>query len=389
MANNRIGIIDADLIGRGTRHPNLTCMKLSGYHKDVLHDEVELVESWDDVLQGGFEAHTYDWLYMAKVFDFTDVPEPVWHLSNLTYGGTGVYFQPYVCNDGVYDEAGMDVYRDHGDHMLPGFIEHHMPDYSLYDAFVAKEIARGIRPQHYRDYKDFSIGFTTRGCFRHCDFCVNHESAGVQFHAHVEEFFDSRRKYIYLWDDNILGYPKWRDVFRELEATGRRFQFRQGMDIRLMTDEKAEVLTKAKYYGDYIFAFDHPEEQPLIERGLQCWKRHNRTITKVYVLCGFDNQDIRDVVSTFERIRVLMKYGCLPYIMRHENYKSSPYSGTYTNLARWCNQPAFFKKKSYREYCEANGEKSATMQYLRKLEHDYPAVAEKYFDLRWDQLLEY
>lgn len=367
--HRRIGIIDADLLDNGTRHPNLACLKLSGYHKS-LGDHVELIENWDNIAYGN-EADQYDHIYLSRVFDFTKIPIDVNAFSNLTYGGTGFYFETYVAG---------------GEHMLPEEIEHHMPDYHLYDHYVEKEIKRGLKPVRFRDYMDYSIGFTTRGCFRHCKFCVNECSKGVKFHAHVKEFFDPTRKYIYLWDDNILGYPKWREVFEELAETGRRFQFRQGMDIRIMTEEKAQVLTNAKYIGDYIFAFDHPEERQEIERGLQCWQKYNHKITKLYVLCGYDNQDIRDVEATFMRIKVLMQYGCLPYIMRHEFYVRSPYKGTYINLARWCNQPSIFKKMSYRQFCEANGEHSSTMRYMRKLEHDYPEVAKAYFDLHWEDL---
>lgn len=371
MSNKKIGIIDADLLDGGTRHPNLTCLKLSGYHKE-LGDDVRLIENWDEMTYGD-HANAYDHIYLAKVFDFTKVPIDVRAFPNLSYGGTGFYFLPY---------------RENGPHMLPSQIEHHMPDYHLYDHFVQKEIERGIKPIKFRDYMDYSIGFTTRGCFRGCHFCVNECSGGVKFHAHVKEFFDPSRKYIYLWDDNILGYPKWQDVFKELEETGRRFQFRQGMDIRIMTEAKAEVLSNARYIGDYIFAFDHPEEREMIERGIRCWKKFNHRIVKFYVLCGYDSQDAKDIEATFMRIKVLMKYGFLPYIMRYEKYRESPYRGTYINLARWCNQPSFFKKKSYRQFCEANGDSSSTMRYFRKLEHDYPEIAQKYFDLRWEDLRE-
>lgn len=368
--DKKIGIIDADLLDNGTRHPNLALLKLSGWHKNHEGDHVELIDNWDKVIYSN-SADEYDHIYMARVFDFTKIPDGVMNLKNLTYGGTGFYFVPY---------------QDDAPHMLPHEIEHFMPDYHLYDDFIAKEEARGIKPIRFRDYKDFSIGFTTRGCFRHCDFCINHTSCGVHFHAHVKEFFDPSRKYIYLWDDNILGYPKWRDIFDELADTGRRFQFRQGMDIRIMTDEKAKTLSTAKYIGDYIFAFDHPEEKEYIKRGLKCWQKFNDKITKFYVLCGFDSQDQNDVEATFMRIEFLMRFGCLPYIMRHEKYTKSKYKGTYINLARWCNQPSFFKKKSYRQFCEANGKSSSTMKYMRLFENDWPEIAAKYYDLRWEDL---
>ena len=86
-----------------------------------------------------------------------------------------------------------------------------------------------------------------------------------------------------------------------------------------------------------------------------------------------------------------MSYGCLPYIMRHENYKNSPYRGTYITLARWSNQPSFVKKKSYREFCEASQSTTknvlcASMRYLREIEDKYPEIAKEYFDIKLEKI---
>lgn len=355
-----IGIIDADMLNRATRHPNLSCLKLSGYHK-LRGDNVKLLEDWGGIAD-------FDRVYIAKVFDYSKVPFDPASVPNVVYGGTGFFF---------------DAFCDGGEHMLPYDVEHTMPDYHLYDAFVEKHIASGEKRSRWKDYLDYSMGFTTRGCFRHCKFCVNQHSDGVKFHAHVREFLDQTRKYIHLWDDNILGYPKWREVFEELAETGKAFRYRQGMDVRLLTDEKAKVLANAKYHKDYTFAFDHPEEHEIIIRGLKTWHRWSTKTPQFYVLCGFDNQDERDIEATFFRIGILIEYRGLPYIMRHEFYQHSRYRGMYINLARWCNQPSFFKKKSFREFCEANGEKSACYRYMKEFEHDHPEIAAKYFDMRW------
>lgn len=376
----RIGIIDADLLDGGTRHPNLVCLKLAGYYNNVLGEKAELIEDYKELDNGG--AKEYDHIFLARVFDFTSIPDSVLYLPNISWGGTG-FQEGFKKFDGSTTHIN-DLETAGFIRALPYEVEHVMPDYHLYDSYIEHQIAAGVKPSKFKDYQEFSIGFATRGCFRHCPFCVNAESNGVAFHAHISEFLDPDRKRIYLWDDNILGYPKWSNVFKELAEIGKRFQFRQGMDIRLMTDEKAKVLNEAHYYGDYIFAFDHPEERPSIEKGLDCWRRHNDKIPKLYVLVGWDSQDQNDIESAFMRITVLMKHRALPYIMRHELYKNSKYRGTYINLARWCNQPSFFKKKSYREYCLANGEHSSTVRYMREFEHDWPEIAKRYYDIRWD-----
>lgn len=360
----KIGIIDADLMDNGTRHPNLALMKIAGFYKEKGNFVKLIYKSYDEVKE-------YDHIYMSKVFSFTKVPQWVLELKNITIGGTGFF--------------------EDGGENLPYEIEHHMPYYDLYKEYVEDELQNGKKRQNFSDYLDYSIGFTTRGCFRKCSFCVNKKYNKVQRHSPVQEFLDNNRPYIYLWDDNILAYPYWRDVISELEQTGRQFQFRQGIDIRLMTDEKAKVFNSVHYQGDFIFAFDHIEDKELIIRKVQLWKRYSSRICKMYVLSGFFSQDEKDIVSIFERIKILMKYGSIPYIMRYEDYKQSKYRGMYIELARWCNQPQFFKKKSFREFCITNQEykknketNCAAYQSMLDFEVEFPEIANKYFDLKFE-----
>ena len=140
-----------------------------------------------------------------------------------------------------------------------------------------------------------------------------------------------------------------------------------------------------KYHGDYIFAFDHINEAEQVVRGLKIWRRHSDKSTKLYVLSGYESQGAEEIASIFERIRILMEYQCLPYIMRHEYYNRSPYKGMFITLARWCNQPSFLKKKSFRQFCEANGLTSSAFRYMSEFEHDHPDIAKQYFDIRFDR----
>ena len=406
----RVGIIDADLLDHGTRHPNLALMKISGYLKRYLknikryHSTVELVLDYGDL-------HKFDKLIISKVFTFSKLPDdlffdnckakPATKLEQYTqaspkiiYGGTGF----------KYD--GLEVPPN-----LPLSIERCMPDYSLYDAYVDREVNQLHKKAcHYDDYKLYSIGFTTRGCFRRCSFCVNKHYDHVQIWSPIKEFLDKKRPYIYLWDDNFLGLglatrqsdrkagkkEPWEMILDELEATGKPFQFRQGLDMRLMDEKIAARLAKTRYHGDFIFAFDHYEQHKLIEKNLAIWRRHTNRPSKFYVLCGYDSIDEKDIEIIFKRIEILMRYACLPYIMRYENYKNSRYAGLYVQIARWCNQPQFFKKKSFRQFCEANQfyhEKSShklpdcsAMRSLKLFESEHPEIAKRYFDMRYDEL---
>lgn len=360
-----IAIIDADLIGRKNhRFPNLACMKMSGYYKNLGHN-VKLKRDYKDL-------DKYDLVKISKVFTDTPIDEEILALDNVEYGGTGFYF----------DKAPN----------LPCEIEHHMPDYHLYDEWVEDMIAKGYKKNQFSDYLECSIGFITRGCFRKCDFCVNKKYDKAFMNSHVAEFYDPTRKRISLWDDNFLAYPHWRELLKELEDTNRYFQFRQGLDIRLMTEEKAERFSKVKYYGDYIFAFDFIGDKDIIEEKLTLWKKYVKKTTKLYVFCGFDREDkwddnfwLQDIKDTFERIKILMKHGCLPYIMRFNRYEESPYRGIYITLARWCNQPSMFKKKSFREYAYyTKGVGSIAKRYLDDFEKQHPEVAKQYYDLKFE-----
>lgn len=111
---------------------------------------------------------------------------------------------------------------------------------------------------------------------------------------------------------------------------------------------------------------------------------------------SIDNQDERDqldIEGVFIRISLLMRYGCLPYIMRHCNYQNSKYKGLYIQIARWCNQPQFFKKKSFAEFCITNQEyaksdkKCASYKAYLDFKEECPEISEKYFNIRYDEMV--
>jgi len=363
----KIGIIDADLLDKGTRHPNLALMKISGYYKDKGHP-VELLKSYDRI-------DTYEKVFISRVFTNTNVPIGIEEKNNVTVGGTG-----------YFGEEAED---------LPNDIEHHMPDYNLYNDYVREQIENGKKRSYYKDYLDYSIGFTTRGCFRKCPFCVNRKYNEVFLHSPVSEFFDPKKKKIYLWDDNFFGYDKWNDILNDLVATDRPFQFRQGLDIRLITKDKAIMLSKVKYFGDFIFAFDNVADLKIVSKKLEVWKKYCKRSTKLYLFCAYTSQDEKDIEEIFIRVKVLMKYGCLPYLMRYQDYKGSKWEKLYTTIARWLNQPQFYKKMSFREFCKRNqyysktGRICSSLRSMNSFESEFPKIARKYFDLKYENLNQY
>jgi hypothetical protein len=380
----KIAIIDADLIFRKKhRFPNLVCMKLSAYYKDKnffpQKNTVHLKWSFE-------ELDSYDKVFVSKVF--TDTILPKWldeefekyrndknkETRKFQFGGTGFYF------DKAPD--------------LPYEIEHHFPDYDLYMPWIESKVVQEkdkkgqsfneakFRAQ-FKEYTDYSIGFLTRGCFRKCPFCVNQKYSHVFRHSPLEEFFDPSKKKICLLDDNFLGFiheyddkgkkiskrgdePGWKELLEELQDKKIPFKFKQGLDERLLTHEICQLLFSSNYDGDFTFAFDKITDYDLIHQKLKIIRdvpKSKKASVRFYILVGFTYGEdrplnINDIEDDFRRIELLMKYKCLPYIMRYQSkddkpWQKSRYAKIYTEMARWCNQPNFFKKKSFEEYCRA------------------------------------
>lgn len=380
----KIAIIDADLIGRQRhRFPNLACEKISGYWKEHGAD-VELKLDYEGL-------DSYDQVYISKVFTDTPVYIDVQETDKIHFGGTGFYF----------DKAPN----------LPDEIEHHMPDYHLYDSWIEQEVQRAEsesiaegkefdKKKFLNKYKEFTeccIGFLTRGCFRKCKFCVNQKFDRVFTHSPLDEFYTEECKSICLLDDNFLGCPRWKELLLELKAKKKKFKFKQGLDERLLTDEKCELLFSSKYDGDFIFAFDNIGDYDLIHEKLKMIRKYTKRSVKFYVLTGFESTDSKDIENTFRRIALLLRYECLPYLMRYQNknetpWRNSQYAKLYVAMARWCNQPSILKKMSFRYFCEANQEYHknkttvcATLKAMREFEADHPDIAKKYFDLKYGE----
>lgn len=361
-------------------------LKLAGF----LHDNnipFELITDTDA------DISKYHLVYISKVFTFTK--DPNFYIKakgtelekKFRIGGTGYYatetnipkfrkLRDADMSQLENDEFLNSLPNHRGGSKLWGInMARQMPYYHLYDNYIDQRIAEGKKRSYFKDYLGYSIGFLTRGCFRHCPFCVNKLEKTILPYSDLSTFMDNERDekgnlirpYIYLWDDNFLAASPdvWRPLLKQLMETKRPFQFRQGLDERIIAEspygeEIAETLSKCKYHGDYIFAFDNWSDREKIERALKIWKRYNKKETKFYLFCGFrltatsDDLLYKDVWEIFQRIRILMQYGCLGYIMRHEDYHKHPLSNIYVQIARWCNQPGFYKKMSFWEFCYRN-----------------------------------
>lgn len=310
----RIGLIDVD----GHNFPNIPLMKISAWHK-ARGDHVE----WYDPM---FSGHM-DRVYMSKVFSFTPDYDYCIDADEVITGGSG------YCIDLV---NGKEVYNKSKDKDLPPEIEHIYPDYSIY----------GITNTAY--------GFLSRGCPRGCSFCHVEAKEGRASRkvAELSEFWNGQKN-IVLCDPNILACRQWKDLLQQLIDSKAWVDINQGLDIRLMTEEKAEMLKQVKM-KQLHFAWDRYQDKETILPKFKMFKDiygGNERNLIVYVLCNFDTTIEQDL----ERIYTLRDMGYWAYVMLYDK-EHIPKGHELRKLARWVNNRFIFAKcKTFEEYKSNNG----------------------------------
>ncbi len=299
----KIGLIDCD----SHHFPNLPLMKLSAWHKRK-GDSVE----WYQPL---FSGHM-NRVYVSKVFSFTSDYEYYINADEVIDGGSG------YCIELV---NGKEIYHAELDRELPPDIEHIYPDYSLYPELT----------------KDTAYGFMSRGCPRGCNFCHVAAKEGRNSYkvADLSEFW-SGQKNIVLLDPNTIACPEWKDILQQLIDSGAWVDFSQGVDIRLMTEEKAEMIKRIKIKNIH-FAWDRYEDKNKIVpkfkmfSELTGWDRRKMT---VYVLTNFDTT----IEQNLERIYTLRDLGFQPYVMIYDKEHTKP-TDTVRKMQRWVNARFIFE----------------------------------------------
>jgi hypothetical protein len=195
------------------------------------------------------------------------------------------------------------------------------PDYSLY----------GIT--------DTAYGYLTRGCPRNCPFCIVGEKEGLKSYkvSDLDGFWNGQ-KYITLLDPNITACPDRIELLNQLADSQAWVDFTQGLDIRLMTEDVAEIINKIKVKMLH-FAWDRRNEDERIIENLSYFKEITNLDfrrLRVYVLVNYETTFEEDIY----RIYKLKDLGYDPYVMIF-NKENAPKQ--IKRLARWVNNKFIFR----------------------------------------------
>lgn len=286
-----IRLIDVD-----SKIPNLALMQLSAYHK----------QKGDNV---GFDVENPDKIYVSCIFSKNAAQaygiKTYYPNAEFDFGGTGISL------DHTIPEEAMKIY----------------PDYSLYPDI------------------EYSLGFTTRGCFRNCGFCVVPKKEGkLHTWQNIEEFHNPEFKTVKILDNNFTALKGW--FFKQTDyviENNLKLDITCGMDIRIMNEDVAERLNELKFVHSTVrFAWDNIEDEEKVIEGIEMLKRAGLKPSNIsfYVLTGYNTSFEQDVY----RCQKLKDMGVMAFVMQYRKNKNS------MRLARWANKRWIFKSCDFVDY---------------------------------------
>lgn len=279
-----IGLHDSDRTG----FPNLALMKLSAWHKA----RGDTVEWWMPLMN-------YDRVYSSKVFTFT--PEEPMLPPDTVKGGTGY---------GIYED-------------LPEEIDAMFPDYSIYP-----------------DCKH-AIGFLTRGCIRHCPWCVVPRKEGaIRPYRTWREIKRPDSRDIVFMDNNVLACSHGIEQIQKMIGQDVRVDFNQGLDARLITPVIAIMLARLKWIRFIRMSCDTDAMLPIVLEAVRLLGAEGVKPYRVFVYLL-----VQDIESAERRALALRDAGVEVFAQPYRDFMRNIEPTTeQKRFARWVNMKGIFKQ---------------------------------------------
>jgi hypothetical protein len=279
--------------------------------------------------------------------DFSDTPEKV-YISVVFKKNKQVvdeFVSKYPNTEIDIGGSGYDLKKE-----LPDYIENLKPDYSLYPEF------------------DYSIGFSSRGCFRRdCFFCIVRAKEG-RFHkvAHPETWYNPDYKKLVLLDNNILTNRKhFMRITDWCLEKNLKVWFTQGLDIRRVNNTIAHRLLELKHFKMISFAWDNINDEATIREKIDLLKRvgftKNKLRAKVQFYVYVDSDSDEEYNSGVYRCRELKKLNCNAYVMYNVDNERTQ---RIKDLQRWSIRKIFYWINDIVDY-KANIREAKTIRAKR------------------------
>lgn len=171
------------------------------------------------------------------------------------------FFKKYIKGCDVYEG----IYEE---------IEYNEPDYKLVN-------------------KDFSYGFTSRGCTNKCKWCVVPKTEGnMKINDKWTNNLGKGHKLFLGMDNNILatGSDRFELILKEIYKRKMKIDFNQGMDCRLFAKNEmfAKLMGEYKVFDTVRFAWDSKAQDKYVDKTIELIKKYKVTAKAFtwYVLYG-------------------------------------------------------------------------------------------------------
>lgn len=286
------------------KYPPLGLMKISYFHKYILHDYVRFTKGklpnaldntkWNRIYVTSL--FTFEWAKMIEAINYAKTL--VDDISQITVGGIAATLLP----DQIYEETGIHpvcgLLNEPGKLGLPGdeCIDQIIPDYDILNDIDYKY-----------PFRDAYFLSATKGCGMKCGFCAVQtlEPTYIPYMdikekiAAIDEKFGPKKDLL-LMDNNVLRSNHFDQIIDDIIEAGfakgatyinpktkktvRRYvDFNQGLDGNLFTEAKAKRLGEIALRPARV-AFDHIEDKETYEKAFRLCAKNGITELSNYVL---------------------------------------------------------------------------------------------------------
>ena len=286
------------------KYPPLGLMKISYFHKYILHDHVRFTKGklpdamseakWDRVYVTSL--FTFEWARTIEAIEYAKTL--VDDINKITVGGIAATLLP----DQILEETGINPVRGllnkPGKLGLPGdeCIDQIVPDYDILNDI-----------SYVYPFRDAYFLSATKGCGMKCGFCAVQtlEPTYIPYMDIKEKIAAIDEKYgpkkdLLLMDNNVLRSNHFDQIIDDIISAGfgkgasytnpktkktvkRYVDFNQGLDGNLLTEAKAKRLGEIALRPARI-AFDHIEDRETYERAIRLCAKYGIPELSNYVL---------------------------------------------------------------------------------------------------------